>query len=219
LDAEFPHWRGPLLQLHETQAMTADFLAAEALRALSWQPNTFTEPVRGKKDSSGGLSVNEADFFAQSPIIREEALFQALDALGAASPRRTALRSFAAGRQNVRDLGTARLERTAGSVSVKRVPAAGERGFSVLIKKPGVYKLNGVLNAPDALALIVRAGDDAGCGALCASFPFALRTVRGGVCFEVRDKEGRAALFDICGKLLAKRDGLGEATVYLEAVF
>jgi tRNA(Ile)-lysidine synthase len=200
LDSEFPHWRGPLLRLNETQALTANFLAAEARRALRWEA------------CGGALSVNAADFFAQSPVIREEALFAALDDLGAARPRRAALEAFVRGEQRARDLGGLRLENREGRVSVMPRTAGG-CGFSVLIKSFGGYKLEG-----HGLVLTVNAEG----GNFRVFLPFTLRTARGGgvygggACIEARDRAGQAALFDTRGKLLRKRKDQGAAAVRLE---
>ena len=140
LDQQFPGWRVPVLRLGETQAITAEFLAEEAENQLPW------------KDFS--LSANH--FFSAPEILREEALFLALNRLkpntGFAEnyyqekkPRRDTLRSFIRGNFTAADLGNARLECKNGRIIVKKIAEqADAHGFSVLIKRAGVYKLNGI---------------------------------------------------------------------------
>jgi tRNA(Ile)-lysidine synthase len=211
LDREFPGWKSPLLRLNETQAMTADFLDSRARHTLPW---------RGNADL---LSVDEAAFFAQSPVIREEALFAALDALGEERPRRAALRPFAGGARHTLDLGYARLERGGGLVSVKRASVVkGERGFSLLIKCPGFYKLEqqAEQSVSAGLVLEARAGGGAGNaanGEFRVFLPFVLRALSGGQRLEARDKAGQAALFDARGVSVWKRNGEGDAAARLEA--
>jgi tRNA(Ile)-lysidine synthase len=80
LDGCFPRWRTGLRSLAETQRLTADFLASEAERLVSW------EERRAGKEFRAGADV----FFALPPILREEALFLGIDKLQARLCRRGA---------------------------------------------------------------------------------------------------------------------------------
>jgi tRNA(Ile)-lysidine synthase len=137
LDEFFPSWRKTLADLAETQRLVADFLEAEAAARIPWEEEAGTEPRR---------LTGRDNFFSQPQILREEALFAALDrfagkgAAGAKPPRRSSLRSFARGGAGSLDLGRVMLKNEAGSV-VLQAPRRGEGGFSLLIKEPGIYKL------------------------------------------------------------------------------
>ncbi|MDR3122986.1 MAG: tRNA lysidine(34) synthetase TilS [Treponema sp.] len=133
LDEWFPSWRKTLADLAETQRLVADFLAAEAAARIPWE------------DEAAGLRRTDRDnFFSQPAILREEALFAVLDRFsgGRASgpPRRKALRVFTRGKAGSLDLGRAVLQSDARRVTLT-LPRRGERGFSLLIKEPGIYKL------------------------------------------------------------------------------
>jgi tRNA(Ile)-lysidine synthase len=143
LDEFFPQWRKGLFSLGETQAMAAAFLAAEARRRVPWE------------EQGPALRTGAGAFFAEPPLVREEALFRAADLLarrgpeGGASgrktpalPRRAVLRRAAAGLDGAADLGPIRLEKEKNFIRV--IPAGREyfeRGFSLLIKAPGSYTL------------------------------------------------------------------------------
>jgi tRNA(Ile)-lysidine synthase len=114
LDREFPHWRKPLLRLWETQGLLSDALVPAGLND-------------------------------ETPLFRaEEALFRACNSLvdGGRLKRDTA-RRFLRG-EKAADLGSGlRLERKKGMIVVSQAGRGETAGFSVLIKKPGVYKLTG----------------------------------------------------------------------------
>jgi tRNA(Ile)-lysidine synthase len=199
LNEWFPQWRTGLAAVTETQALAAAFIAGEARRRLPLSPE------------DGSLSASAEDFFAQSAIIREEALFQGIDRLlagkGAVPVKRAGLRRFCAGELKAADLGPVRVRREAARVLVStRQPPISERGFALLIKAPGLYTLKGV-------RVRVRrcqegtAGENAGDGSF-ALLPLVLRrsfkgdrispaggTMRNGSrCFSVLDQGGVAAL-------------------------
>lgn len=232
LDQNFPHWRDPVRRLGETQGMIARFLAEEAEKRLSWEPEPENAPA---------LSVPADAFFSQPEIIREEALFGAIDRIRGSGgeaplvrgeagpsrggprspgkearlPRREALRAFAEGRVKAQDLGAARLERDQTAV---RVAPPGERGggeggacdragFSVLIKRAGVYKLE---------TLTVKAFEpgpafEDGAAGFFAGYPLALwtRVRRGKVEILAGDRWGKAAVLSPGGGLLWKREKTG----------
>ncbi|AEF86650.1 tRNA(Ile)-lysidine synthase [Treponema primitia ZAS-2] len=134
LDEFFPFWRKAVLELGETQRLSADFLSAEAAR-IPWKttaPETLTLPVE--------------EFFSHSEIIREEALFAALDRMRSkdspgGQPRRRSLRLFAQREVSSLDLGFASLADEGADITLRRKPRSYEKGFSLLIKEPGIYKL------------------------------------------------------------------------------
>jgi tRNA(Ile)-lysidine synthase len=246
LDREFPRWQTPLLSLNKTQAGVAAFLASEASIRLPW-----------KRDGEI-LFLEEKDFFAQSPVLREEALFQALDRLaseprilpesrippeaetspdsGAFRPRRAAIRPFAAGEKTVCDLGSFRLEKKNGRIIVRAwrdfisgetgdsflsgIRNSGEdansgfggirssrRAFSVLIKSPGLYKLE-TLTLRSLPADVMTEGSVSSCG-FFASFPLVLRSLerKESPAVEVRDRDGRAAIVGFQGEIVWVRKG------------
>ncbi len=156
LDEFFPGWRKTLQDLAETQRMAADFLEAEATARIPW------------RDEGRGLSVSSNSFFSQPPILREEALFAALDRMAEKGrvkpPRRRNLRLFAQGAFDTLDLGFAILKKDAEKLSLG-LPRTGETGFSLLIKEPGIYKLKG-------LTIRAFSGENTGSPAqLAAKFP------------------------------------------------
>jgi tRNA(Ile)-lysidine synthase len=130
LDENFPSWRKTLADLAETQRLVADFLETEAAARIPW------EEAEERRVTGGD------NFFSQPAILREEALFAALDRLSGegAPPRRKSLRLFARGKTRSLDLGRAVLKSGSGRVTLA-LSRPGERGFSLLIKEPGIYKL------------------------------------------------------------------------------
>ncbi|MDR2404714.1 MAG: tRNA lysidine(34) synthetase TilS [Spirochaetaceae bacterium] len=182
LDECFPHWRRSLMGLAETQALTADFLEAEAVRRIPWQPagaDVLWSPV---------LTVSRALFFAQPGIIREEALLLAADQLPGeqrggdapdgphkmpGGPRRRSVRLFAGGNFRAMDLGPVRIG-TEGDLLALSLPGKGrgERGFSLLIKAPGRYTLEGLTIE----AGIPESGETRGGAGFFAAFPLVLRS-------------------------------------------
>jgi tRNA(Ile)-lysidine synthase len=134
LDEFFPSWQKTLADLAETQRLVSDFLEAEAAARIVWEEDG-AEPR---------LAAHGEGFFSQPAIIREEALFAALDRFaggrGLKPPRRKNLRVLARGEAGSLDLGKVMLKNRRGRVLLE-APRSGERGFSLLIKGPGIYKL------------------------------------------------------------------------------
>jgi tRNA(Ile)-lysidine synthase len=204
LDQNFPRWREPVRRLGETQALTAAFLEDEAEKRLPWK----------KKRLGTGSSLEAETFFFQPEIIREEALFQALDKLVCSGdalhkkPRREVLRSFVRGRTAVLDLGNCRLENGGGHITLN--PAEKpcfEQGFSVLIKSPGVYKLESLT----VKAFELHADSCQEETGFFAEYPLVLRSRKGQILAE--DKLGRAAVLAPSG-LVWKRESSAGAMAY-----
>jgi tRNA(Ile)-lysidine synthase len=160
LDAHFPSWRSSVLALAETQGLIADFLESEAKKRLPWEGLPGETP----------LKLREEDFLNAPLILREEAVFAAVDAFAAKgggkllrSPKRSAVRS-AAKQGTAADLGPARLDRQNGFITMTpaqpRGQSGGKRcGFPLLIKEAGLYTLKGdVLGVGKNLSLCIRAG-------------------------------------------------------------
>ncbi|MCL1814814.1 MAG: tRNA lysidine(34) synthetase TilS [Treponema sp.] len=198
LDQHFPQWRESALRLGETQAMAATFLAEEAEKRLSWIHDS----------ANSHLSLSAETFFSQPEILREEALFQAIDILARTGgesliteqPRRKAIRSFARG-GTAANLGRFLLENKKGRIGVKKTPPLfTEDGFSVLIKKAGVYKLEG-LTITASLEHI-----DSGGMVFFGQLPAVIRSVNGKILAE--DRDGRAAVIqpEGTGVLVWKRE-------------
>jgi tRNA(Ile)-lysidine synthase len=144
LNGYFPGWKRGLEALGRTQRLAADFIDAQARRRIAWE---WAYGSRGRELRSG------ADrFFKEPELIREEALFRGLNLFraaqgGAPEPvKRRSLRRFALGELRDLDLGFCRVALTGDQVSIFRRPGQGEAGFSLLIKEPGLYKLESVLN-------------------------------------------------------------------------
>ncbi|MCL2380553.1 MAG: tRNA lysidine(34) synthetase TilS [Treponema sp.] len=193
LDEFFPFWRGSLLALAETQAMTAGFLAREAQKRLPWLEEA------GETEGQALLRQPQADFFAAPPILREEAVFAGVDILAALRnsayvpvPRRSTVRRavsvgpLSGGRDSPpQDLGPARLRRQGGFVElVSGARPSGERGFSLLVNRAGVFTLAGsVVGLKKNPPLYIRAGSASGgdaAGVFSAALPLVLRNHRAG---------------------------------------
>jgi tRNA(Ile)-lysidine synthase len=140
LDGHFPDWRTTILSLAETQVRVADFLAAEAEKRVRWED-----------DGKNILSYPADDFFSEPEIVREEALFAASNRLSADAPppRRAVIRDFsepgeAGASKKSLSLGGVNLSRKDGKVMLCAENASGgSDGFSLLIDKPGIYKIKG----------------------------------------------------------------------------
>jgi tRNA(Ile)-lysidine synthase len=205
LDEFFPSWRKTLADLAETQRLVADFLEAEAAARIPWEEEAGAEPRR---------LTGRDNFFSQPQILREEALFVALDRFAGTGggllkpPRRSSLRLFARGGAGCLDLGRVMLKTGAGRI-VLQASRHGEGGFSLLIKEPGIYKLKW---------LRVRAlpGETGKAGASSAQGqgffvcpPVALRRHYPGD-FVIRDgHKRRGAEMGRAGKLITVEDVLG----------
>jgi tRNA(Ile)-lysidine synthase len=209
LNEKFPGWKGGLRALGDTQALAADFIEAEARRRLVW---TWADRAGGGRE----LRCPADLFWAEAPILREEALFRGLGMFGgrgrAPALKRRTLRRFASGELKNLDLGfcVLALGGTPPRVTIFRKKPAFEAGFSLLIKEPGVYKLGyGDDYKSDigetAFLRVSGQGEflSAG-GGFFAALPFALRPARRedviprgagpGAVYAVQDAAGVAAI-------------------------
>jgi hypothetical protein len=135
LDERFPEWRTGVFETAETQGFLADFIEEEALRRAEKR-----EETREKGEDSAVVIENLDDL---PEILREEALFAAIDRLkkNEKPVRRRVVRDFARdARMKAEDAGGGiRISR--GPVRVARDEVFYEKGFSLLIKDAGTYKI------------------------------------------------------------------------------
>jgi len=125
LNESFPAWKSGLLGMAQTQSLASAFIACEAQNRVVWE---------SREDR---LCTDEKNFFAQAQIIREEAVFQGIDALLKGSscpmPRRAVVRGFCETAVKAADLGAVRIRRKGGKILLSRA--------GLLIKEPPLYKL------------------------------------------------------------------------------
>jgi hypothetical protein len=141
LDEHFPGWRTGLLETAETQGLAADFIGDEAKK----RARTRTH---GGGDEPAAALIENMDELPE--ILREEALFAAFDRLKNAGDERTArrrtVRDFARDeRMRAADLGGGIRASRGLPVRVARDEAFYEKGFSLLIKDAGEYRIDGLL--------------------------------------------------------------------------
>jgi len=224
LDESFPNWRTTVRAFSETQSLAADFIQNEASARVLWQPLPDSQcPC---------LYADAGLFFAQPAIIREEALFQGIDALLSLArvsiPTRTVkrknIRRFSEGAITAADLGPVRIKKDSQQIILTPVPSPQspvpfihEYGFSLLINKPGLYTLKGI--AIEVCEIPVDGNE--GEGAFYALLPLVLRpgfkedTVKcsgkyAGNCVVAVDMLGTAACI-IQGKPAWRRDSAAVA--------
>jgi tRNA(Ile)-lysidine synthase len=130
LNDVYPSWKNGVSAMAETQFLAAQFLRE---RRLVW---------------NGGF--DEESFFAEPLIIREESLFRAINSTiknrSARTIKRSVLRRFCRGELKIANFGHAVAARENGRIVVKhKKKECFERGFSLLIKKPGLYTLKGIV--------------------------------------------------------------------------
>jgi tRNA(Ile)-lysidine synthase len=209
LDEFFPSWRKPLADLAATQRLVADFLEAEAAARIPWEEEGRAEPC---------LATGGDNFFSQPGILREEALFAALDRFargrtpGPKPPRRKILRVFARGKAGSLDLGRVMLQSNGGRVALER-PRPGEEGFSLLIKGPGTYKLKWlcVRAFPVETGNVAEASYPAKGPGFFACPPVALRRRYSGD-YVIRDgRRRRGTEMERGSDLITAEDALGPA--------
>jgi tRNA(Ile)-lysidine synthase len=137
LDEHFPEWRKGLRESAETQGLVADFIEDELEKRVR---------MRDGADEPAAVIENLDEL---PEILREEALFAAVDRLkdedDERTVRRRVVRDFAYDtRMKATDVGDGiRLSRGL-PVRVARDEAVYEKGFSLLIKDAGEYRINGL---------------------------------------------------------------------------
>jgi len=104
LSEQFPQWQGGVAAFAQTQALVKDFIQSEAASRVRWRLGIREQ----------GLGTDADAFFAQPPIIREEALFQAIDRLlqscrVSRTIKRKNIRRFCEGNSIAIDLGPLRI--------------------------------------------------------------------------------------------------------------
>lgn len=174
LEAEFPFWRSGLDAFCRIQQGTADVLASESRRRVRWT---------GAPGGSA-LSTPADPFFNAPRLLREEAVFRAVDILVSRSrrlrrpgelppadgprrpePSRAAVSRFCGGDLKAADLGSVRLRREGADVVAELVGRDEERGYSFVVRAPGSFEFRG-------LAFRVGSADESGPDA--QSFPILL---------------------------------------------
>ena len=139
LNEAFPSWKKGAEAMAQTQSLAADFIAEEARSRIKWTPKI---PV--------SVSAEEENFFAQPLIIREEAVFQAINSFSSPcvpcfpaplrenipnkSVKRSVVRKFCSGAVNAADLGPFKVRRKDRKIILSRAQKEHfESGVSVLI--------------------------------------------------------------------------------------
>jgi tRNA(Ile)-lysidine synthase len=155
LNELFPSWKSGIFNMAQTQSFTAAFIASEARACIKWDScesqacikrdsyeqrdiqsnerssktsrNTSRNTLRNCADKMAPISVftDAENFFTQSQIIREEAVFLAIDELlvnrkNFNSVKRVVVRRFCAGEMNAVDLGSVKLSRVEGKIVLSR---------------------------------------------------------------------------------------------------
>jgi len=156
LEESFPQWRVGVAALAETQSFAADFIQSEAASRIQWGVGSGVDREQ-QSSSPQSLYADVKIFFAQSPIIREEALFQGIDKLLPSARisrtiKRKNIRRFCEGNITAMDLGPLRLTKDSRQIIISTPTAhcslltahSHESGFSLLIKAPGSYNLKGI---------------------------------------------------------------------------
>jgi len=117
LNENFPLWKKGIVGMAETQSLVAEFIDAEVKNRVVWD-----------QEADGSLTTDEANFFAQPQIIKEESIFQAINLLTSLrSPnlsaparglKRFVVREFCQGKTKACDLSIARIIRKKGRIIV-----------------------------------------------------------------------------------------------------
>jgi len=154
LTEHFPQWQAGVAALAETQSLAADFIQHEAASRVQWEVGNREWGVGNDDSCLHALSTDAEAFFAQAPIIREEALFQAIDRLLPSARvsrtiKRKNIRRFCQGKFPAIDLGPLHLTKDQRQVIIQKTPIPhsllptpySETGFSLLHKASASYSL------------------------------------------------------------------------------
>ena len=148
LNEFFPEWKTGVASVADTQSLVNDFLAGEAGVRIKWELIPMTSQC-------AYVSTEEENFFSQPKIIREEAVFMAVNLLSSfhasesifgniakKSIKRSVVRQFCEGEVNAFDLGTVRIYRENGRITMsQKQKEFFESGISRLIKDSGCNNL------------------------------------------------------------------------------
>jgi len=131
LNDNFSSWKKGVNAMAQTQTLAAHFIAAEAQKRIKWE-KTHCSPCHSVS------SVVKKDFFSQPVIIREEAIFQAINTLcdspSNKSIRRSVVRKFCLGLINSADLGLVTVKRQNDRILISQAQNnCFESGISRLI--------------------------------------------------------------------------------------
>jgi len=141
LNEAFPSWKSGVFNMAQTQSLTADFIASEAVARVKWHEISRND-LKNRADRKFPVSVftDAENFFAQERIIREEAVFLAIDELlkNKKNPRpvkRAVVRRFCAGVINAADLGPVKIVREGEKIILSRAQKEFfESGISRLLR-------------------------------------------------------------------------------------
>jgi tRNA(Ile)-lysidine synthase len=112
LNEFFPSWKKGIGSMAEIQSLAADFIGSEAENRICWETAS---------SSRSSFTTSESNFFNQSLIIREEAVFQGINLLSAQTVsvrgiKRYVVRDFCLGKMTACDLSLARITRKKGKI-------------------------------------------------------------------------------------------------------
>jgi len=119
LNEAFPSWKSGVFGMAQTQSLTAEFIKSEAADRIKWMD------ISRNAKSHVSFSTKAENFFAQDQIIREEAVFLAIDELlkNKKNPRpvkRAVVRSFCERKVNAADLGTVKIRLDGDKIILSR---------------------------------------------------------------------------------------------------
>jgi tRNA(Ile)-lysidine synthase len=145
LNQAFPSWKNGIFGMAETQSLTAVFIAGEAKERIKWQDYQSQSKYGRRFGISHNASCNSVfteaeNFFAQDQIIREEAVFLAVDELlkNKKNPRpvkRAVVRRFCSGTVNAAALGPVKISREGEKILLSLTQKEFfESGISRLVK-------------------------------------------------------------------------------------
>ena len=162
LNESFPSWKKGIAAMAQTQSLAAEFLAKEAGDRINWDKKIFTTnrtygSFTNKHERRGKgffIYTDEAIFFKQPQIVREEAIFAGINILFSStaawresllsnkSIKRKVVRNFCEGNTSAADLGSVRISRKAGKIILERKRREFfECGISRLIIEPRLDNL------------------------------------------------------------------------------
>ena len=191
LDREFPFWRTGVLEASIIQSQVSAFIGETAGNCISWQ--RFADSTLQGYQTAGEI------FFKQPLIVREEALFKAIDLVQGKSKtfslnhlnpdgvkvgcaktvRRGSVRKFADGEVQTLDLPDCRLIRSGDWVTVQEQKLnVHDNGFAAIFIASGAYRVKNVLISIKPVQAFVI--DSTKTGSQLISLPCVFRTPQAG---------------------------------------